>query len=375
MKEYSADAGKGAVLYDFLLVKGGAEAVTIDLSASLKNCALCVEYINEEFLDDLSQRQIDFRTLGKHTTVLGWQTIKGIYNFKCKTGFLKNYDWVIYSGSNAPVAVHNQKKGRKYLYCHTIPRFAYDLKNYYLDRAVWWQIPLFILLVTVVRRSYEAALKNMDVILVNSANTRDRLLKYTGYDATVVYPPVHTDSYKWGGQGDYYLSTARIESFKRVRLIVEAFRKMPSKKLIVASGGSELDQLRALARDSPNITFTGWLTKERLAELVAGAIATIYMPMDEDFGMSPVESMAAGKPVIGVMEGGLLETVIPGETGILVSKNPTQENVMEAVEQMSPEFALSLRKNCEKQAEKFSVSSFLSNINGLLGIPLEKESA
>jgi len=99
--------------------------------------------------------------------------------------------------------------------------------------------------------------------------------------------------------------------------------------------------------------------------LIGRAIATIYIPIDEDFGMTPVESMAAGKPVIGSAEGGLLETVIDGKTGLLV-KEVTAQSIQQAVNTMTLEFAASLRTNCEMQARKFSQDIFLSQMKKVI---------
>ena len=96
-------------------------------------------------------------------------------------------------------------------------------------------------------------------------------------------------------------------------LIVKAFKKMPDKRLVVVSGGADMPGIKQIAEESPNIEVLGWISEARLCDLMGRCIATIYIPRDEDFGISPVESMAAGKPVIGVQEGGLLETVGGGE--------------------------------------------------------------
>ena len=133
------------------------------------------------------------------------------------------------------------------------------------------------------------------------------------------------------GEGDYFLSTARLEPLKRVDLIVNAFKNMPDKKLFVTSGGSQLKSLQELADGAKNITFTGWASDAELRRLVGNCIATIYIPKDEDFGISPVQSLAAGKPVIGVNEGGVAETVREPADGVLISTPPSPEKVLKAV--------------------------------------------
>ncbi|VAX17481.1 hypothetical protein MNBD_NITROSPINAE03-970, partial [hydrothermal vent metagenome] len=96
------------------------------------------------------------------------------------------------------------------------------------------------------------------------------------------------------------------------------------------------------------------------------SIASIYIPRDEDFGMSPVESLAAGKPVLGVAEGGVLETIVHGETGILIPANPSPEDLIEAVHQLTPKRALALREACEQRAELFDKKIFLEKMRQLI---------
>ena len=96
------------------------------------------------------------------------------------------------------------------------------------------------------------------------------------------------------------------------------------------------------------------------------AIATIYIPKDEDFGISPVESMSAGKPVIGAGEGGLLETIIHGKTGWLTPPNPSLKELIQAIKEINPKQALSMRKTCEKQAMIFCTKNFIKNMREII---------
>ncbi len=212
----------------------------------------------------------------------------------------------------------------------------------------------------------------MDRIIANSKTVQKRVKQYLNLDSIVIYPPCNIGRFAWQESGDYYLSCARLEPYKRVATIVQAFLKMPDKKLVVASGGRELEPLKKLAENASNISFTGWLEEKKLARLVGNAIATIYIPVEEDFGISPVESMAAGKPVIGVAEGGLLETVLHEKTGYLIASCNnavmSEHALIEAVEWMSQKRAQAMRGACEAQSKKFSAENFFSQIREVLGI-------
>ncbi|WP_435103458.1 glycosyltransferase [Arhodomonas sp. AD133] len=345
------------MLYDALYVRGGAEQVTLQLARDFRAELYCAFRDVAAFPDEM--------LTGTGLTELGtavhhpvWRTISGLRAFRRHPARGGEYDWIVYSGTTAPVAVRHHPNALNVYYCHTIPRFIYDLRAYYMQSLSPWQRPFLAALIRYVQPQFEAAMARMDTLVANSENVRARIRRYLARDAEVVYPPCDVDSYQWREEGDYYLSTARLEPYKRVDLVVEAFRRMPDKRLVVASGGSDEVRVRRLAADAPNITFVGWCDGERLRALVGGARATVYIPRDEDFGMSPVESMAAGKPVIGVAEGGLLETVVHEETGLLIPAEPSIDDVVCAVQQLSPSDVRGMRQACEARAALFSADHF-----------------
>lgn len=362
----SAHLVKGAVLYDFFQVVGGAEKVAVELANEY--CAdVIVGFDRIGRADQLGLKSgRALVTLGADSPFLPLRSLRLINAFSRRTHYLDDYSWVVYSGSYAPLAVHNNRGATNILYCHTPPRFIYDLKGFYRNRYSGWQVLFFNTLVRILQPRYEAALDCMDHIVANSENVRRRIQRYLGKEAVVIHPPCAVDRQEWISQDGYYLSLARLEPYKRVDKIVEAFIQMPDKKLVVASGGGDLQRLKSMAGNSGNIHFTGWLDEAKLKELIGRAIATLYVPMDEDFGMSPVESMAAGKPVIGVAEGGLLETVIHGETGMLISANLSTDDVIAAVEKMTPAYACEMRSACETRANMFSREVFFKKMQNLL---------
>lgn len=358
---------KGVVLYDFLHARGGAERLTLDLVRGLAGTALCVGYRHPETfpLDELAD--VALHDLGATTPLPGWRTLKVLRTFAGpQAAFLARYDWAVFSGVLAPVAVRHRRGRRNLYYCHTPPRFAYDLKAYYQQQFPLVLRPALAVLAAYVKRRYEAAVAEMDVVIANSENVRGRLRRYLGVESTVVHPPIDVERFRWAHDGDYFVSLARLEDFKRVDLIVEAFLRMPARQLVVVSGGAQYDMLRAKAAGAPNIRFTSWLSDAALAALVGGARASIYIPRDEDFGMSPVESMAAGKPVIGVAEGGLLETVLPGETGWLLRPSPSVDDLVEAVMSISGDAAAAMRTACERRAALFCKRTFLEKMAALV---------
>lgn len=350
-----------AFTYDFLLVEGGAEKLTLQVKQDFPEMDMTVGFADRTVFPQADYSESSFRTLTSATSVRGWQGLKVMSAFKRKGGFLADYETVFHSGVYAPVAVRHCQDARNICYCHTPPRFVYDLRSHYLETAPAWQSALIRSLIPKVRKEYEQAMANMDIVVANSKNVRRRLEQYVGLsDVQVIHPPVDTKGYQWLDDGDYYLSTARLESYKRVNRIIDAFKQMPDRKLVVASGGSEMNRLRQLAHGHENISFTGWCSSTQMQELIGNCIATIYVPRDEDFGISPVESMAAGKPVIGVAEGGILETVVPDRTGVLIdpqnflSGEASRTALAEAVTAMDIEKSRSMMDACKEQSAKFT---------------------
>jgi glycosyltransferase involved in cell wall biosynthesis len=353
--------GSGVVLYDHLLVAGGAERVTLTAAANLRADLVCDFADARHFPAEVfaATRLIE---LGRPLGFPPWRLLQGMRHFRRRASFIKRYDWAFFSGVAAPLAVYHHPSAANLYYCHTIPRFAYDLKEYYAQSAPPWQRPALAALAAYVRWHYRAALRRMDLLVANSRNVQDRIKRYLGMSAEVIHPPCDVDQCHWLGQGDYYLSTARLEPYKRIDVIIEAFRRLPEKRLLIASGGSQAAYLRRISQDAPNISFLGWLDDAALRRVLGHALATIYVPLDEDFGISPVESMAAGKPVIGVAEGGLLETVRDGVTGSLVPAGCALPALVEAIRAMSPARARAMRAACERRAELFSRGRFLDRI-------------
>lgn len=347
------------ILHDYLQVNGGAERVAITLARELPDFELGVSGVYKDFKGTGDLTGVKPLMVGRLT---GWlpRIPRALFAFMQDHAFLHTAECVIYSGVYAPLAVASQAIGRKIYYCHTPPRFAFDREDLTVCRFHGLLKPALEKAISMYRSSYLSAVRSMDIVITNSYHVRERLQNQTGVDSKVIYPPIDTRGFRFLGQHDYYLSVGRLEPNKRVDRIVHAFLSMPDKKLVVASGGSALNALKALANGARNIHFTGWLDHQGLAQMVGNAIAIVYVPWDEDFGMSAVEAMAAGKPVIGVDEGGLRESVIDGNTGILLTSDPEPDAIVHAVMRLPANVAAEMRSACEIRAQDFSESRFVS---------------
>ncbi|WP_017903424.1 glycosyltransferase [Pseudomonas asplenii] len=357
------------ILYDYLQVSGGAERLSIDLAAGLPGYQLVVSRIFQQARYLAVEQALapeSLRCLGGVGTRALPRVAEALACFALRTGFLRDAQNVIYSGLYAPLAVTNQISGGRIYYCHTPPRYIYDWRERYLQRFAPPLRPLAMIAFDALQRRYEDALSRMDRVISNSENVRARLRQHVGLESQVIHPPVDTERFKWTGQGNYFVSLARLEAHKRVDSIIQAFLGLPDQQLVIASGGRDEPRLRQLAAGASNIRFTGWQDEASLRACVGGARAVIYVPTDEDFGMSPVEAMSAGKPVIGVREGGLMETVVHGVTGFLLDPELNVESLREAINGLQPANALAMRSACELQAAKFSKRTFIERMEAVV---------
>lgn len=354
------------ILYDYFEVAGGAEQVTINLANAI-NANIITSGYNKNALEILPKISTQHVALGNISGVPLYKHIKAANLFSSIDHELFYKDKKhIFSGILSPLAVSNSMATKNYYYCHTPPRFAYDLFDYYQKTLPLWQAYTIRQFSSWLKAKYEPAVAQMDHIFANSINVQNRIKQHLNLDATVIYPPVDVSRYYHAPENGYYLSTARLEEYKRVELIVDAFKKMPDKKLVMISGGSLLNKLTKSAQNFPNIKIVGWVEQAQLYEYVSQCIATIYIPIDEDFGMSPVESMAAGKPVIGVAEGGVKETIIDNETGLLLPKSPSEEDLIKAISALTHSRASSMRTSCIERAQHFKPEVFFQKFKEIM---------
>jgi len=374
------------VLHDFFNAPDGGGKVATILAGSFHSELFTGEIDKDSFPDGYF-REVKPKCLEAYETSPRWLRFSKIFQLWWAFAHFPaaSTSWTIFSGSLSPLA-HKKITGNKIYYCLTPPRLLYDQKGFMSQQVPGWQRPFLRVVMSLYRLAYERAVRGMDIIITISETVRARTMRYLGHDSSVVYPPCETNRFRWIEEGNYFLSTARVDPLKRVDLIVRAFKEMPDKRLVVVSGGMDLPKMHRMTEKAQNIDVLGWVDDEKLCDLMGRCIATIYIPRDEDFGISPVESMAAGKPVIGVQEGGLLETVgdqgsavgsqssegvaksglLISDCGVLVPKEPEVEYVIKAVEWMTPKRAFGMRGSCEERAKRFDTDVFLQKMRDVI---------
>jgi glycosyltransferase involved in cell wall biosynthesis len=351
---------KTLILHDTFLYKWGGERLILMMWKAL-NADIASWFFSEGSFD-LRKEWFTWKIIPVSSEIFakGFRHIKLKWSFIFSTKFITQYDTVLFSGDSISAVRNCSKETKKIYYCHTPPRYIYDLHDLYLKKVKWYLRPIFKLSCSVFKFLYERDLKKIDLILTNSENTKSRIKKYLWYDSEVLYPPVDTKRFVWLWQKWYFLSFARLADAKRVDRIVEAFTQIPNEKLIVIYGKNDpqREKIFELAKWYKNIELITLDDNDLLYDYIGYARATIYVPIDEDFGMSPVESMSAGKPVLWVNDGGLKETIIHKETGYLIDAQCNVKDIISAVEYMSPEKCFSMQWTCESQAWKFWLSAF-----------------
>ncbi len=372
---------KYAIIHAFFVVKGGGEKLILHIrdhyKADLFTGALDTKIWDRNNMESDSFSKQLFSGLGKFvylhedSKIPIWRKIQRQLAFllSSKLEELKNYDVVIFSGNIGivPFRLRNSKT-KLVAYCHTPPRPFTDQLESNIQKNPFLFRPFIKLFAALVVWQYKQDMLKMDLIISNSENTQKRLKDFVGIDSEVIFPAVETDRFKFLGQEDYYVSYSRLEPLKRTEMIIEAFARMPDKKLIICSTGPLKEWVKNTIqeRNLTNIVFEGLVTDERLNQLVGNCIAGITIPINEDAGITQCEIMSAGKPVIGVAEGALIDTIIDGETGILIPANPKVEDLMEAIQEMTPEKALSMKEASRQQSLQFSSANFFEKMDSLI---------
>lgn len=299
----------------------------------------------------------------------------GLRHFGLKWAFSMNvrklrdtYDTVILSGDCLSATRHFE--GKKVLYyCHTIPRYLFDQREQYEQKVPKIILYPYRFLTSLFRKAYLRDLGKIEYLLTNSKNTQKRIKTFTDRDAEILYPPVDTDFFcpaDTQQEKNYFLSFARLSSIKRVDRIVAAFQKMPEERLIITYGKNdpERQNIGKMTEGYTNIEMRESPSDIELRDLIRGARATIYIPVDEDFGMSPVESMSCGTPVIGVNDGGLKESIIDGKTGILIEPRCEISDITDAVKKIKT--LPNISEACLERAYDFSLISFQKKLRAFL---------
>jgi glycosyltransferase involved in cell wall biosynthesis len=353
--------------HDYLIQMGGAERV---VASMLRKWPRSPVYTSAARYETLLP---EFRDAAIHTSWM--QRLPGIDKHFKKFFALYPAAFRSFGVIDAPVAwvsastfakcLRFSPRTASILYCHNPTRFLWQAEEYVDHETRSRSLSTLVNLTSPALRTIDrAAARAYDVIVANSENVRRRIAKCYGRDAELVYPPVDVDRFDVSRKDDgFYLVVSRLVAYKSIQRAIEAANALGRRLVIVGNGP---DRNRLLGMAGPTVEFRGHVSDPEVRNLMETCTALIF-PGEEDFGITPVEAAACGKPVLAYKGGGALETVIEGETGCFFDQaHVTLVDAMLACEatRWNPE---RIRAN----AERFSESCFHDRIARVVSRAIE----
>ena len=275
---------------------------------------------------------------------------------------LSRFDLIVSSSSSVAKGVKKRPGQIHICYCHTPIRYAWDLQDQYLElmNPMLKPFTFYIKYELAKLRKWDLETQGrVDQFLASSGFIAERIKRIYNRDATVVYPPVDTDSFALAPKPrkDFYVTAGRLVPYKKMHVIAEAFRLMPDKKLFIIGDGPDRNVVKRYCND--NIVHLGYQPKDRMVKYIQEAKAFV-LAAEEDFGITTVEAEACGTPIIAYKKGGYLETVVDGKTGVFF-ENQTAKEIKDAVQQFESKEQDFLPENIRQQALKFAEKKFNTN--------------
>ncbi len=354
---------KIALVHDYLTQRGGAERVFELLCKQYPNADIFTSVYDRERTIDLGERLV-------RTTVL--QNIPGaakyfrllapLYFPAFRALDLQDYDLIISSSSSFAKAVKKRKSSRHICFCHNVTRFLWDTQTYLREYGDYrYFSPIIEILFRAMRKIDLTYAQEPDLYIANSTVVAARIQKNYGKRAIVINYPIDTSNFSFSDQkANFYLTSARLISYKRIDVIVEAFNWL-GWPLFIIGDGPERERLEAKALK--NIKFLGHVSDSERSHLMKKASSVIVAAL-EDYGLVPVEANVSGTPVIAYGAGGVLDTQIPGQTGVFFNRQ-TPDALQAALIDAS-EIPWDYRKIRNHALTQFSEEAFFSKVEQVI---------
>lgn len=341
-----------ALFHDYFGTVGGGERVAIAIAKILNADIITTD------IDALSELNPNTRiiSLGQTLKYSGFKQISAAFKFYF-CDFSNDYDLFIFSGNWAPYAAHRHYPNM--WYCHILIPALYDHGVKFYSGKNFLRDKMFRILSIIHKKIDFISIRNVNHIVANSEHTRKKISQYYHRDAIIIHPPINVAKYSFHEYGNFWLSVNRLYPEKRIELQIESFKKLPEETLLItggkAIGDHATDYAEKIMKDLPkNVKILGHVSEIELIDLYSRCKGIICTSIDEPFGMSPIEAMASGKPVVAVDSGGFRETVTP-QTGRLVQQDVT--SIVSAIRQISnnPE---KYKDACIRRAQEYDLAVF-----------------
>jgi glycosyltransferase involved in cell wall biosynthesis len=326
---------RAAIVHDALVARGGAERVVLAFADLFPDAPIYTSvYRPDTTFPEYHGRDVRtsfLQRVGQRTAF--YRAALPLFPLAFEALDLSGFDLVLSSSAHWAKGVITDPTAFHVCYCNTPSRIAWRLNDYvrrerlgHLGRAAMHAYGHLFRIWDV------ASAPRVDLFVAGSANSADRIRKYYGRDAVVLRSPVEVERFDVGeGEGEFFLVVARLVPYKRVDLAVQTFSRLGWPLVVVGTGPSEGALKRAAG---PTVRFAGAVSEAELADYYARCRALVVC-CEEDYGLTPLEANAAGRPVVAFGRGGALETVVPGKTGILFDRQ-TPESLAEALRRVEP---------------------------------------
>jgi glycosyltransferase involved in cell wall biosynthesis len=358
-----------AIVHYWLINRRGGEKVLDALCRLFPDADIFTLFCDPETLsDEVRRHRIVTSCLNPFRRV--YQSLLPLMPMALESFDLRGYDLVISSESGPAKGVLTSSGTRHVCYCHTPMRYLWDLYAEY--RNEWtrarWKRAAMAPLTNYLRLWDYASAARVDQFIANSENVRRRIWKTYRRESDVVHPPVDVESFYHRPAEDYFLAVSELVPYKRIDSLVREFSRS-GRRLRIAGDGPQYRRLRAEA--AANIEFLGRVSDGDLRELYARCRAFL-LPGEEDFGITLVEALASGKPVIALGRGGVLETV-PAFARVLYAE-PSEAHIAGALKRFEALEPQIRPAELQAYARRFSAAEFERKITKLLSGNLQPDS-
>lgn len=357
---------KVAIIQEWLVTVGGADKVCKAIFDVFPNAHIYTLVAKKNICDELGIpwdrvhtsfiQNMPFGTT-KHRAYLP------LFPFAIEQFDLRGYDVIISSSHCVAKGILKKANQLHICYCHSPIRYVWDMYHEYLEESGLQKGVKSWLVRFLLHRIREWDMLSsfrVDYFISNSDNVGKRIRATYRRESTTIHPNIDISHFELcEDKHDYYLASSRLVPYKKIDLIIEAFNRMPDKKLVVIGGGPELQACRSLAKGNVNVM--GYQPLDVLKENMQHAKAFIFAA-NEDFGMIPIEAESCGTPVIAYGHGGSLETICDGKTGIFFMEQ-TVDAIIDAVNRFEDMGERPFSPHdCRKWAEGFSEERFKKEI-------------
>ncbi|MFI5265422.1 MAG: glycosyltransferase [Candidatus Levyibacteriota bacterium] len=358
-----------ALVHDYIKEYGGAERVLEELHKLFPDAPIYTAFYQKD--SEAYEKFKDAKVIPSWAHFIpGFSTklhsplrflaplIWGSFDFSKYDVVITSASWYVTKGiSKGNPSTSSGRAPREICYCHTPPRWLYGYKTS-IEFQKYWPVRVYAMIVGHFMRMYDYnAARRVDTFIANSEEVKARIKKFYRRDAEVIYPPVSLPNIPTKTKKqDFYFVVARIVGGKGLSLAVEAAQKLDIKLKIAGAPAGYYTEYKSLSSKAlKNVEFLGHVTDKELVTLYSQAKGFLALSEDEDFGITPVESMLCGTPVIAYFGGGYKETVVEGKTGLFF-KEYTLDSLIETIKEF--EKMKFNAEDCRKQAQKFSPQEF-----------------